>query len=54
MNNEKIPELPIRVLLVDDHDMVRIGLRTVMAASDDMTLVGEASDGEEAIQLCVV
>ena len=45
-------ELPIRVLLVDDHDMVRIGLKTVLAASDDMTLVGEASDGEEAIQLC--
>ena len=45
-------ELPIRVLLVDDHDMVRIGLKTVLAASDDMTLVGEASDGEEAIRLC--
>jgi NarL family two-component system response regulator LiaR len=45
-------ELPIRVLLVDDHDMVRIGLKTVLAASDDMTLVGEASDGEEAIHLC--
>jgi len=45
-------ELPIRVLLVDDHDMVRIGLKTVLATSDDMILVGEASDGEEAIELC--
>ena len=45
-------ELPILVLLVDDHDMVRIGLKTVLSASDDMTLVGEASNGEEAIQLC--
>lgn len=43
---------PIRVLLVDDHVMVRIGLKTVLKASDDMTLVGEASDGQEAIQLC--
>jgi NarL family two-component system response regulator LiaR len=45
-------EQPIRVLLVDDHAMVRIGLRTVLESSDDMTLVGEAGDGEEAIQLC--
>lgn len=45
-------ELPIRVLLVDDHAVVRSGLGAVLAASDDMTLVGEAGDGEQAIQLC--
>jgi NarL family two-component system response regulator LiaR len=45
-------EFPIRVLLVDDHAVVRSGLGAVLAASDDMTLVGEAGDGEQAIQLC--
>ena len=45
-------ELPIRVLLVDDHAVVRSGLGAVLAASDDMTLVGEAGDGEQAVQLC--
>lgn len=43
---------PIRVLLVDDHAVVRSGLGAVLAASDDMTLVGEAGDGEQAVQLC--
>jgi two-component system, NarL family, response regulator LiaR len=41
----------IRVLLVDDHAVVRSGLGAVIASSDDMTLVGEAGDGEQAIQL---
>jgi NarL family two-component system response regulator LiaR len=43
---------PIRVLIVDDHIVVRSGLGAVLAVSDDMSLVGEAGDGEEAIQLC--
>ncbi len=42
----------IRVMLVDDHTVVRSGLGAVLAASDDMSLVGEAGDGEEAIRLC--
>ncbi len=42
----------IRVLLVDDHMVVRSGLSTVLAVHDDMKLVGEAGDGEEAIRLC--
>ena len=44
--------IPIRVMLVDDHIIVRRGLRAVLSVSDDMSLVGEAGDGEEAIQLC--
>jgi NarL family two-component system response regulator LiaR len=42
----------VRVMLVDDHTVVRRGLGAVLEVSDDMSLVGEASDGEEAIQLC--
>jgi len=43
---------PIKVMLVDDHMVVRSGLGTVLAVYDDMQLVGEAKDGEEAIRLC--
>lgn len=43
---------PIRVMLVDDHLMVRRGLATFLKIFDDMELVGEASNGEAAIQLC--
>jgi NarL family two-component system response regulator LiaR len=43
---------PIRVLLVDDHLMVRRGLAAMLSAYDDFALVGEAGDGEEAVRLC--
>lgn len=43
---------PIRVLLVDDHEMVRRGLATFLMVFDDMELAGEADNGEAAIQLC--
>ena len=43
---------PIRVLLVDDHTMVRRGLATFLAIYDDLILAGEAGTGEEAIQRC--
>ncbi len=41
----------IRVLLVDDHAMVRQGLRTVLDAYPDLDVVGEAANGEEAVAL---
>lgn len=42
----------IRVMLVDDHAVVRSGLSTFLMTCDDMELVGDASSGEEAIRLC--
>jgi len=42
----------IRVMLVDDHAVVRSGLGTFLMAYDDFELVGEASGGEEALRLC--
>ena len=42
----------IRVLLVDDHALVRRGLSTFLVAFDDLELAGEASSGDEAVQLC--
>jgi NarL family two-component system response regulator LiaR len=42
----------IRVLVVDDHKVVRKGLRTFIAVHDDLELVGEAGNGEEAVEQC--
>ena len=42
----------IRVIVVDDHSVIRGGLRLFLLAFDDMELVGEASGGEEAVRLC--
>lgn len=39
----------MRVLLVDDHALVRSGLRAVLATTDDCEVVGEAATGEEAV-----
>jgi DNA-binding NarL/FixJ family response regulator len=46
---EPEPTERIRVLLVDDHQVVRRGLRTFLELQDDMTVVGEASDGAEGL-----
>ena len=43
---------PIRVLLVDDHAMVRRGLATFLKVFDDLQLAGEAENGADAIQRC--
>jgi DNA-binding NarL/FixJ family response regulator len=42
---------PIRVLLADDQDLVRAGFRMILAAQEDVDVVGEARDGEEAVIL---
>jgi NarL family two-component system response regulator LiaR len=44
--------LPIRVLLVDDHEMVRRGLAVSLLTVDDIEVVGEAATGRTALDLC--
>ena len=43
--------MPIRILIADDHAVVRSGLRVLLGADPDLELVGEAEDGEEALRL---
>jgi DNA-binding NarL/FixJ family response regulator len=42
---------PIRILIADDHPIFRDGLRKLLTSDDNITIVGEASNGQEAIQL---
>ncbi|MDR4478966.1 MAG: PAS domain S-box protein [Nitrospira sp.] len=46
-----VPSPCLRVLLVDDHEMVRQGLRSVLDSYQDLEVIGEAGDGEAAITL---
>ena len=41
---------PIRVLMVDDHPLVREGIAGLIAVQPDVTLIGEAANGRDAIQ----
>jgi DNA-binding NarL/FixJ family response regulator len=43
---------PIRILLVDDQTMFRSGMRMLLSSQPDFEVVGEAADGEEALQKC--
>ena len=42
----------IRILIADDHDVVRDGLRLILESEDDFEVVGEAANGAEAVRLC--
>ncbi|MBI5034823.1 MAG: response regulator transcription factor [Chloroflexi bacterium] len=42
---------PIRVLIIDDHPMIRRGLRNLLASQKDIEVVGEAKDGATALQV---
>ena len=44
--------MTVSVLLVDDHPVVRSGVRALLASETDIVVVGEASSGEEAMELC--
>lgn len=50
MPSDADPTARIRVLLVDDHTVVRNGLRLVFELEDDLEVVGEAADGREALE----
>jgi NarL family two-component system response regulator LiaR len=43
---------PIRVMIVDDHGMVRRGLTAYLRNEADLELIGEARDGQEAVEMC--
>jgi two-component system, NarL family, response regulator NreC len=43
--------VPIRILIADDHAVVRTGLRALLSADPDLEIVGEANDGDEALRL---
>ncbi|HSD84294.1 MAG TPA: response regulator transcription factor [Anaerolineae bacterium] len=43
---------PITILIADDHDVVRDGLRLILESEDDFAVVGEAANGAEAVRLC--
>ena len=45
-----MPEAPISVLLVDDHSLVRQGFRRMLEDDPEFLVVGEASDGHEAVE----
>ena len=45
------PGQKIRVMLVDDHQMMREGLKKIVEAEEDMMVIAEASDGKEAVEL---
>jgi len=47
MNDQKI-----QVVIVDDHDMVRRGLASYLSITPDIQMVGEASNGEDAVKIC--
>ena len=54
MYNEDIepsPSQPIEILLVDDHPLVRKLLRKIIESHEDLTVVGEAANGEDAVLL---
>jgi DNA-binding NarL/FixJ family response regulator len=43
--------MPIRILITDDHSVVRKGIRTLLEDENDMEIMGEAADGDEALAL---
>jgi two-component system, NarL family, response regulator LiaR len=51
LSGGRVVRMPIRIVLADDHSVVRQGLRLFLKFDPDLEVVGEASDGAEALQL---
>ena len=52
MNQSMSENNEIRVMIVDDHDMIRRGLSAYLMTTPDLKLVAEAGDGQEALEVC--
>jgi two-component system, NarL family, response regulator LiaR len=52
MSDIGVPGAPIRVVIADDHEMVRRGLVMFLEAAPDVAVVGQAGDGAQAVRLC--
>jgi DNA-binding NarL/FixJ family response regulator len=51
LDSEATGMTPIRIVLADDHDVVRAGIRGILAKQTNVEVVGEASNGREALQM---
>lgn len=51
--DREVPTVPVRVLMVDDHGIIRAGLRVVLQAEADIAIVGEANGVKEAVRKTV-
>jgi DNA-binding NarL/FixJ family response regulator len=51
-SREAAPEGPSRLLIADDHALVREGLRTMLSGEDGLQVIAEAHNGQEALSLC--
>ncbi|HSL01220.1 MAG TPA: response regulator transcription factor [Rubrobacteraceae bacterium] len=52
MGERGTKDRPARLVLADDHDLLRRGLRSLLTGEPDLEVVGEASNGREALELC--
>ena len=52
LNENPAPPSLARVIVVDDHDVLRASLRSMLECDHDLQIVDEAEDGQEAIELC--
>jgi DNA-binding NarL/FixJ family response regulator len=50
--SERIIRPPIRIVLADDHPLLRSGVRAALEANDDLVVVGEADDGYQVVPCC--
>ena len=46
-----LPEIPVRLLIVDDHELVRDGIRARLESEEGLEIIGEAENGRQAVEL---